>query len=264
MDFMDMPVSFFTFPLNLILALLWLGLMVLLYKDRRKSVFVRFMLSPVATIIAVCSFLLLALIVGCTGKREIVGSIPSILVFLYFQTVLLFVIMRGWRHQTATGARLGAVRWRFLLNHAGILLTVGSAFWGAPDSDALRVRAIRDVAVKEAFHIDGTSSWIPYEIILKDFKVDRYEDGTPLMYEAVVAVDGKEVILRVNSPYSHSFGEDIYLVGYDSLAGESSQYCILEIVREPWKYAAVIGIIMMIAGALLLFIGGPSRRNERE
>jgi hypothetical protein len=196
--------------------------------------------------------------------REIVGSLPSVLVFLYFQTVLLFVIMRGWRHHTAAGTRPGAVRWRFLLNHVGILLAVGSAFWGAPDSETLRVRAIRDVAVKEAFHMDGTSSWISYEIILKDFNVDRYEDGTPLMYEAVVTIDDKEVILRVNSPYSHSFGEDIYLVGYDSVAGDSSQYCILEIVREPWKYAAVVGIIMMIAGALLLFIGGPSRRNDRE
>lgn len=196
--------------------------------------------------------------------REIVGSLPSVLVFLYFQTVLLFVIMRGWRHHTAAGTRLGAVRWRFLLNHVGILLAVGSAFWGAPDSEALRVRAIRDVAVKEAFHMDGTSSWISYEIILKDFNVDRYEDGTPFMYEAVVTIDDKEVILRVNSPYSHSFGEDIYLVGYDSVAGDSSQYCILEIVREPWKYAAVVGIIMMIAGALLLFIGGPSRRNDSE
>ena len=31
-------------------------------------------------------------------------------VLLYFQTVLLFVIFRGWRSATATGARLGSVR----------------------------------------------------------------------------------------------------------------------------------------------------------
>lgn len=264
MDFMDMPVSFFTFPLNLILAVLWFGLMVWLYKERRRFVFVRFMLSPAATFIAVGSFLLLALIVGCTGIREIVTTLPSVLVLLYFQTVLLFVLMRGWRLPTATGDRLGAVRWRFLLNHAGILLAVGSAFWGTPDSETLRIRAIRDVAVKEAYHMDGTGSWLPYEITLHDFIVERYENGVPSMYEALLVVDDKEVMLRVNSPYARSFGEDIYLVGYDSDSVESSQYCVLEIVREPWKYPAVAGVIMMIAGALLLFIGGPARRNEEE
>ncbi len=264
MEFMDMRVSLFTFPLNLILAVLWLGTVIWLYKNRRKSIFVRFVLSPASTFIAIGLFLLLVLLIGCTGMRELVVSLPSVLVLLYFQTVLLFVIMRGWRLPTATGARLGAVRWRFVLNHAGILLAVGSAFWGAPDSESLRVRAMRDVAVKEAFHMDGTGTWLPYEITLKDFKVERYEDGTPMMYEASVFVDDKEVKLRVNSPYSRSLGEDIYLVGYDSLAGESSQYCILEIVREPWKYTAVMGIVMMIAGALLLFLGGPARRNDNE
>jgi hypothetical protein len=39
--------------------------------------------------------------------------------------------------------------------------------------------------------------------------------------------------------------------------GAESSYCILEIVREPWKYLTVAGIVMLLAGALLLFIGGP-------
>lgn len=263
-DYMDMPVTFFTFPLNLILALLWLGVMVWLYRDRRKSLFVRFMLSPAATFTAVGSFLLLALIVGCTGMRHIIRTLPSVLVLLYFQTVLLFVIMRGWRLQTAAGERSGAVRWRFLLNHVGILLAVGAAFWGAPDSETMRVRALRGTPVKEAFKMDGKTAWLPYEVILNDFSVTTYEDGTPSMYEASLTFGGEDVMLRVNSPYARSIGEDVYLVGYDPDAGSQSQYCVIEIVREPWKYAAVSGIIMMIAGALLLFINGPVRRYDNE
>ena len=44
-------------------------------------------------------------------------------------------------------------------------------------------------------------------------------------------------------------------------AGEESNWCVMQIVREPWKYWAFAGIIMMLAGAFLLFIQGPKRRN---
>ena len=61
-------------------------------------------------------------------------------------------------------------------------------------------------------------------------------------------------MLRVNHPYQIRFGEDLYLSGYDTV---SQEYCILQIVREPWRYVTLAGIIMILAGALLLFIGGP-------
>lgn len=260
----DFPVCFFAFPLNLILALLWYGVMWWLFKDRRKSIVTRFMLSGPATFISIGSFLILALVVGCTGIRSLVYTWPSVAVMLFFQTVLFFVIMRGWRMPTATGARLGAVRWRFLLNHAGLLLAVASAFWGAPDSETLRVMAIRDVAVKEAYRKDGTSVWLLYDLTLRAFDVETYDDGTPSMYKAEVSVGDDEVMLQVNSPYSRSLSEDIYLVGYDAAEGTDSGYCILEVVREPWKYAAVAGTIMMITGAVLMFIGGPARRNKED
>lgn len=254
------PVMFFAFPLNAILAVLWLGGMIWIWKNCRKSIFVQFMLSRGATLWAVGLFLLSSLIVGFSGWRSFATSWIFVVVLLYFQTVLLFVIFRGWRAATATGARLGAVRLRFLLNHAGILVAVSSAFWGAPDSETLRLQAFLDTPVKEAFRMDGTSAWLSYDVQLTDFTVDTYENGMPSMFEADVLIDSEEVTLRVNEPYSRSFGEDIYLTGYDSMVGSESQYCIIQVVREPWKYSALVGIIMMLAGAFLLFAGGPQRR----
>lgn len=254
------PVYFFSFPLNIILAALWLGGMIWIWKNSRKSIFVEFMLSRGATLWAVGLFLLSSLIIGFSGWRHFASSWIFMVVLLYFQTVLLFVIFRGWRSATATGARLGSVRWRFLLNHAGILIAVSSAFWGAPDSETLRLQAVKDMPVKEAFRMDGTSAWLPYEVQLVEFTVDTYENGMPSMFEAAVLIDSEEVTLRVNEPYSRSFGEDIYLTGYDSMAGSDSQYCIIQVVKEPWKYSALVGVIMMLAGAFLLFAGGPQRR----
>lgn len=253
------PVHFFAFPLNLILAVIWICSVIMLWRRCRKSGFVRFMLSKGSVVCSIALFLLFSLLVGIAGRRDLVDTWIFAAIILYFQTVLLFVILRGYRVGTEWG--IGSIRWRFILNHAGLLIALSSAFWGAPDSETMRLRAIKGHAVKEAFHMDGTSTWMNYDVELKDFRMEEYENGVPSMFEADLLVDGKSVTLRVNEPYSPSLGEDIYLTGYDVLSGTDSDYCILQVVREPWKYAAVAGIIMMLVGALLLFISGPRKRN---
>ena len=258
----NIPFSFLTFPLNLILALIWVLVMVSVWKTRKKSLFVGFMLSRGATVSAILLFLAFSLVVGISGERELVSSWVFAAVMLYLQTVLLFVILRGWRAQTATGARLGAVRWRFLLNHVGILLAVSSAFWGAPDTEVLRVRAIQDVPVRQAVSMDGIPESLPFEILLSEFKTETWSNGVPSMFEAKLLVNGENVVLKVNEPYNVSFGKDLYLVGFDSMYDSVS--CILQVVYEPWRYGALAGVVMMLAGAFLLFVGGPRRRNDED
>ena len=258
----NIPFSFLAFPLNLILALIWVLVMVSVWKTRKKSLFVGFMLSRGATVSAILLFLAFSLVVGISGERELVSSWVFAAVMLYLQTVLLFVILRGWRAQTATGARLGAVRWRFLLNHVGILLAVSSAFWGAPDTEVLRVRAIQDVPVRQAVSMDGIPESLPFEILLSEFKTETWSNGVPSMFEAKLLVNGENLVLKVNEPYNVSFGKDLYLVGFDSMYDSGS--CILQVVYEPWRYGALAGVVMMLAGAFLLFVGGPRRRNDED
>ncbi len=241
----DFPVSFFSFPLNLILALLWGGSMSWLWKSRRKSLFVTYMLSRQATVLAISGLLIYCLVIGFTGIRSLVNSWIFVFLLFFFQTVLLFVLFRGWRQ---------------FIHHIGLLITVSAAFWGAPDSETSGLRAVKGAPVREAYHMDGTASWLKYDIVLKDFRTETYENGVPSMYEADMVIDGADVTLKVNHPYARSFGEDIYLTG----TGDGENYCILQIVREPWKYGAVVGMILMLAGALLLFIEGPRKRRTTE
>jgi hypothetical protein len=65
-----------------------------------------------------------------------------------------------------------------------------------------------------------------------------------------VAVDDKVVDIEVNSPYSQRFGEDIYLVNY------ASEGCVLQIVREPWRGVTAVGVVVMLLGAVVLFLQG--------
>ena len=244
--------TFFAFPLNLILAVLWITAIFLSYRHADGSRFVRFMLSPAATIVSIALFALACLALGITGNREMVKSWPFIVIMLFLMTVLAFVLFRGWKSG-------GRPRWRFIFNHAGLLLALSSAFWGAPDSEELRLQAFRDVPTREAYRMDGTKAWLQYEIELQNLDVRLSEDGTPSYFAADISVAGEKVTLAVNDPYAVSLAEDIYLSGYDSTEG---YWCILQIVREPWKYPALAGIVMMLAGAMLLFIQGPRKTKK--
>lgn len=257
----DFPVYIMSFPLNLILPLLWFGLMFNLWKKHPKSLFVRYMLSPGATFWSIFLFIDACIVIGLTGESRYTVSWVFIAILLFLQTVLFFVILRGYRSQTPTGARLGEIRWRFLLNHVGLLLAPGAGFWGAPDSVTMRVRAFEGQPVTEAIIPGVGLSGIEHEILLEDFRLERYENGVPSLYEADLTVNGKKVNLRVNHPYTLSFGETLYLSGYDVKAGEDSDWCVMQIVREPWRYWAFAGVIMMLAGAFMLFIQGPKQRN---
>lgn len=258
----NFPLYLMAFPLNLIVAILWFGSMYMLWKKRKKSMFVRFMLSPGATFWAVFLFVDACIVIGLTGDRDITTTWVFIAILLYLQTVLFFVILRGWREKTPTGARLGAVRWRFLLNHVGLLLALGAGFWGAPDTEVLRLRAYEGKPVSMAILPGVGPVGLEHELILDEFMLERYENGVPSLYEARMTIDGEKVSIKVNHPYSLGFGKDLYLTGYDASQKDGSVCCIMQIISEPWKYWAFAGIIMMLSGAFLLFLQGPRRHKS--
>lgn len=245
---MEHFLTFFAFPLNLMLALLWLAGLALLWKHRPDSRIVKFLLSPFATILALVLLLACGLWIGFSGDRAFVQSIPFVLMLLYVLTVVYMVTLRGWR------SRNGQVRWRFLFIHAGFLLAVGAAFWGSPDSSELRVKLVPDQEYVSAYKLDGSITALRYKLRLEDYSIDFNEEGKPVYYEAVVSVgDSDAKVITVNHPLSVSLGEDIYL------ASVSEGGCVLQIVREPWRYFALTGILMLLLGAFMLFIKGPKR-----
>ena len=240
--------SFFSFPLNVLLALPWLVSWGLLWKNHKDCAPIRFLLSPAATISSLVILGASLLWIGLSGDRDFVQSIPFVLLLLYVQTVVYLVTLRGWKRGD------GVVRWRFLIIHAGFLLAAGSAFWGAPDSSELRVILKQGQESASAYRMNGQLTALGYDLHLESYKVDLSEDGKPSYYEAIVNVDDAYAqIITVNNPLSISVGEDIYLVSI------SDSGCVFQIVREPWRYFALAGILMLIAGAFMLFIRGPKK-----
>lgn len=242
---MEQIISVFAFPVNLVLALAWVAVCRFLWTNARDSSPVKFLLSPSATFTSIGAFLLSCIWIGISGDRAFAHSVFFIIVLIYLQTVLLLVLFRGWKNRT------GNVRYRFVLNHAGLLLALSSAFWGNPDNEQLRMKLEPGQVSREAFRMDGTRTWLKEEIQLISLNCTTYDDGAPMQYSAEVMIGDDVTTIEVNHPYTSGLSKDIYLTSLKE--GE----CVLEIVREPWKYFALAGIIMMLAGAFLLFIKGP-------
>lgn len=240
--------TFFSFPLNILLAVLWMFGWGWLFKHHSGNPVVRFMMSPLATVLSLVLLILSSLWLGLGGYVSFVQSVPFVLILLYVQTVLYLITLRGWK-------RAGeGVRWRFLLIHSGLLLAIGAGFWGSPDSYELRLQLDRGEAASQAHLINGSRKGIGYEIKLVDFKTEYSDSGKPVYYEAIISTDNNmDVCLTVNHPFSPRLGEDIYLTSVNDHG------CILAIVREPWKYFALAGIIMLIIGAFMMFIKGAQR-----
>ena len=247
------PVGIFRFPLNVLVLALWAMLMTMLYRGRAHNACARFMLSREATWLSLAMVVAIGITLGLERKPSSTAW-PTVCSLLFVQSHLLLVVLRGWRNKKG-------IRWRFCLSHIGLLLALGAGFWGAPDREQLRTPVHRFPS-GEAYTMEGEERRLPYTLELKDFRIEQSESGTPTHYEAQLMVDDAMVTLRVNHPYARTISEKIYLVSF-STSPSGERYAIVEIVSEPWQWLSATGILMLIAGAMLLFIQGPRKRERR-
>lgn len=148
---------------------------------------------------------------------------------------------------------------RFILNHLGLWLALFAGFFGSSDVQTLRIPLYTGQPGREAYSMDGKAYYLDYELELYSFNTEYYPNGMPSRFAADVRIGNRRTTLEVNHPHCYRLGEDIYLTGYDTRNMGNTRYCILQIVRQPWKYVMVVGILMMLTGAVLLFINGPKK-----
>lgn len=274
----NFPFHFFEFPLNIILGIIWIySIYILLRGNNSKGNISRILVSPKTTAFSLFMFVCGTLIIGlfpqlsaidAENKEGIFGRLGfynfmSSWIFVSILFILLShlaaITIRGFKNRKKK-------RWRFLLNHAGVWLALFGGFMGSSDIVTARIPVFFDKENNEALTMEGKRFYLDYDMQLTDFDADYYQNGIPKSYVANVKISDRQsgesslISLEVNHPYEYKFGEDIYLVSYDTRSIKP-QYCILQIVRQPWKYVQLIGIIMTIAGAVGMFIGGPQKQS---
>lgn len=268
----NFPVSFLAFPLNIIFAAIWLFLLWMLYKEYRNAALTRYLCSPQTSALSIGLFIGGCLVIGLfpqlsdaaaatregmlasLGCYNFMTSWPFIAILFLLLSNLGMTTIHAYRHRHQA-------RWRFILNHTGLWLALFAGFFGSSDTQALRVPLYIGEPTREAFDMNGASHYLAYELQLDSFAVEYYPNGRPSRFAANVRLGSEQALLEVNHPYAYGLGEDVYLTGYDVTKGNESRYCIVQVVRQPWKYVIVAGILMMLAGAILLFINGARTRK---
>ena len=243
----EVPVWFFAFPMNLLVGALWLAVVCEGYRHRATSATVHYLLSAEATYIALTLAATAAGVLGLHSSPATTSWLTAGTT-LYILTVLTLVILRGWRNRHG-------IRWRFLVTHCGLWIALFAMFFGAPDKHILRMQ-INCIPSREAIDEQNRSSFLDYEMSLKNFVVEESESGSPKRFCATIVVDDKVVDIEVNKPYSHRYGEDIYLVSY------APEGCVVQIVQEPWRAVTLSGVALLLLGALLLFMKGFKRDEQ--
>lgn len=270
----NFPFSFFSFPLNFIFAAIWLTALWMLYKDYRLISIMRFMLSPAATVGSLAAFTAGCLVIGMfpqlsaaeaahksgilarLGCYDFMSSWIFVAILFFLLSHLALITYRG-----AMAKRRH--KWRFILNHAGLWLALFAGFFGSADARVLRIPVVKGEPNSRAYTMEGKVTYLDYELELLDFRADYYENGMPRQYEAQVRVGKEPVVLKVNHPYAYRLGEDLYLTGYEKKS-EGLSYCVLQVVEQPWKYVQLAGILLTLAGGILLFLEGPVKKNEND
>ncbi len=101
----------------------------------------------------------------------------------------------------------------------------------------------------------------PYHALKLDENVSLVmPDPEPKRFASDVNVftkDGKNIhsVIEVNKPLKVN-GWKIYQISYDERKGKWSTISKFELVRDPWIGLVYAGIVMMILGAIGLFVFG--------
>ena len=266
----NFPLSFFAFPLNVIVAVIWVYLLWRLYREGNKLPLTRFLLSSRTSILSILLLIGGSLVIGLfpqlsEAEAASISGVPASLGCYNFMTSWVFIAILFLLLSNLTMVVIHAFyhrvpeKKRFLLNPLGVWFALFAGFFGSSDVQTLRIPLYAGQPGREAYSMDGKAYYLDYELELYSFNTEYYPNGMPSRFAADVRIGEQRTTLEVNHPHSYRLGEDIYLTGYDTRNVGNTRYCILQIVRQPWKYVMVTGILMMLAGAVLLFINGPKK-----
>ena len=254
----------FSAPVSWSVGIAFIALLFVLSREKEQSSWLRSLRSPRMACALLAALALWSIIGGClpqTDQPSADGFWSTLLMrlgFYRFPTSWPFVALLTalWGHLTLLLLhRLSHVHpWRdgaFLLTHGGVWLCLFGGLFGAPDTQEWHVQVSRAEATTTAFDPQGRPHALPYTLQLQDFAIERPSPGqAPTQYVATVLLDGEPVRLSINAPHAVRWSEDLYLLNYDRRSSAADvRYCVLQVVRQPWKYILLGGILLLLVGA---------------
>ena len=248
-------------PVNIIMLSVLLLFTVIEHSVRRQVYFFRWMATLQAGIPALVACVMMTMLMGVTrqvpaghvptdpiGITDMLSFWPFVLVYVWLTLLIGMVCMTRLSHPT----------WRsipFLLNHFGLFLALIAGTLGNADLQRLRLIAQEGKTEWRAIDAQHRVYELPIKIELHDFSIEEHPTLSYMSDVTVYTKSGMAVrdTIRVNKPLSVS-GWKIYQYSYDEAKGGMSDISVFELVRDPWLPYVYLGIFMMLAGAVWLFL----------
>lgn len=243
-----MDVSIFAFPVGIAIGGALTALLFVAEREYEHQAWMRKLRSPAAAV-TLLILTTLACIVGGTFPQlsGFSTSIPFVILLLALMAHLTLVLIHRMRHFASIHRDAP-----FLVLHGGIWIALFSGMAGAGDTKEVRTLlkqgTTTETEVYTAYDAQGHCVPLSYSLQLQQIHIERDEnDGTPVQYEVTLLVDHTTCKLSVNHPYAVKWYEEIYLMDLDTTDGGG---CILLIVQQPWKYATLSGILLLLLGTI--------------
>ncbi len=236
--------STFAFPIGMAIGGAITALLFVAEREYEHRAWMRKLRSP-STAVTLLTLVTLTCIVGGSFPQlsGFTTSIPFVALLVALMVHLTLVLIHRIRH-FASILRDGA----FVLLHGGIWLALFSGMAGAGDTKEVRTLLTLNETVHTAYDAHGHRIPLSYTLQLQHLDIERNEnDGTPIHYEVTLLVDNAECKISVNHPYAVKWHEELYLMDIGTANGGG---CVLLIVQQPWKYATLSGILMLLAGTV--------------
>lgn len=190
------------------------------------------------------------------GLKEFTTSWPFVTLLVLLLAHLALVTLHRLKHFDCHSD--GA----FMCVHGGLWLALASGLVGSTAYSDYRAVVNRDESVHFAFDSQGRRHPLGYGLQLADFSIERNEtDQSPVQYRASVLVNEQPVDLAVNAPHAVRWDEDLYLASFDTSAAKP-RYCIIQVVRQPAKYATLAGITLLMVGVGWTLLGRHGTRRS--
>ncbi|MCB0414272.1 MAG: cytochrome c biogenesis protein ResB [Bdellovibrionales bacterium] len=104
-----------------------------------------------------------------------------------------------------------------------------------------------------ALAFEQSSIMLNFDILLKDFRIGRYQ-GTmrAASYESDVVVDGKVVNISMNEPMKHD-GFTFYQASFQQDEMGKPTTSILSVNKDPGRWLKYLGSLLIVLGSTILF-----------
>lgn len=107
----------------------------------------------------------------------------------------------------------------------------------------------------KAIRLDSLTS-----LVMPEREPQRFASEVKIYTQEGTITEGT---IEVNRPLEVN-GWKIYQLSYDETKGRWSDISVFELVRAPWLPVVYAGIMMMMAGAVCLFVNAQKRKEEEE